>query len=288
MDIAMKKLLLFLLMGFLAGNSFAGKGHKPKCEMAVYAGTMGQRISQCHQMKRLALSYCFANAAKDEEASRDAGYTASALAEITSMDTEEPKKFILLIKQYLARDYRTSYFEGVEPPPTLNTGKCLDLYDSVKLDALVERVLKDRKKTGRKANIIGDPVPEKRLKPKCEMAVYDDPKTQLESQCHQMKRWAMSTCLAYAAKDEEASLDAKYTAHHHREITSMSDKESEEFEPLIRGYLARDYRFPIYFDYHLKPTPDLNTGKCLDLYYSAELDSLVARVLETREKAGKD
>jgi len=289
MGIAMKKLLLFLLMGFLVGNAFAEKRHKPKCETAVYVDEKGMLGSQCQMMKRWALSSCLASAAKDREVSLDAAYTATIHAVIAVIDYEEPKAVELFIKQYLARDYRSSYFEDVKPPPELNTGKCLDFYDSVKLDSFVVRFLKNREKTERGRSEKRDLLPDvKRLKPKCEMAVYADPKTQLESQCHLMKRWVMSTCLAYVAKDEEASLDAKYTAYLHKEATSMSNKESEEFEPLIRKYLARNYRCPICFDHHLKPTPELDTGKCLDLYDSAELDSLVVRVLENREKAGKD
>jgi hypothetical protein len=289
MDITMKKLLLFLLMGLLVGNAFAEKRHTPKCEMAVYADEKGMLGSQCHMMKRWALSRCLASVAKDREATLDAAYTAAIHAVIAVINYEEPKEVELFIKQYLARDYRSSYFEDVKPSPELNTGKCLDFYDSVKLDSFVVRFLKNREKTEKGRSEKRDTPPSvKRLKPKCEMAVYADPKKQLESQCHLMKRWAMSTCLAYAAKGEEVSLDAKYTAYLHKEITSMSDGESEEFEPLIRGYLARDYRCPICFDHFLKPTPELDTGKCLDLYDSAELDSLVMRVLENREKVGKD
>jgi hypothetical protein len=95
----------------------------------------------------------------------------------------------------------------------------------------------------------------------------------------------LSVCLSYAATDKETKLDAMSTAHLHGEVTSMRPEEPEVFESLIRRYLARDYRSSYFED--VKSPPELNTGKCLDLYDSAELDSLVVRVLEDREKAIK-
>ena len=285
MGVTVKKLLLFLLMGLLVGNAYAEKRLKPKCETAVYADPGEQFGSQCHLMKQWALSVCLAYVAEDKDATHDAAYTANVLTEIASMDLEEPKKFRLLIRQYLARDYRTSYFKDVKPPPELNTWKCLDFYDSRKLDALVDRALKNHEKEGRhwSRKVVE---PEKRLTPECEMAVYDDPKKQLTSNCHLLKRWAMSVCLAYATKHEEIMLDAMRTAVYHGEAASMSLDESAEFMPLIRRYLARELK-----PFHLrevKPHPEINTGKCLDLFASAELDSLVVRVLKDREKAGRD
>ncbi|MCL2161765.1 MAG: type VI secretion system amidase immunity protein Tai4 [Betaproteobacteria bacterium] len=280
----MKKLLLFLLMGLFVGNAYAEKRLKPKCKTAVYADSGKQLGSQCHLMKQWALSVCLAYVAEDKDATHDAVYTANVLTDVAAMWNEESDKFEPLIRRYLARDYRSSYFKDVKPPPELNTGKCLDLYDSSKLDALVERVLKNRVKEGRhRSPIVVEP--EKRLTPECEMAVYDDPKKQLTSNCHLLKRWAMSVCLAYATKNEEIMLDAMRTAVYHGEAASMSLDESAEFMPLIRRYLARELK-----PFHLRevnPHPDINTGKCLDLFASAELDSLVVRVLKDREKARK-
>ena len=130
--------------------------------------------------------------------------------------------------------------------------------------------------------LVGNVFAEGRLKPKCEIAVYDDPKKQHIPECHLMKRWAVSVCLAYGAKDEETMLDAMRTAVSHGEAISMSVEESAEIMPLVKRYLARDYR-SFYLE-GVKPFPDLNTGKCLDLFYSLELDTLVVRVLKEREK----
>jgi len=123
--------------------------------------------------------------------------------------------------------------------------------------------------------------------PKCEMVVYADPEKQFESKCQLLKRWALSVCLANNAGNYKTRSDANQTARLHVEAASISYEEFDKFNSLIDRYIAKDFR-AFYFE-SMKPPPELNgIERCLNLFDSAELDSLVVRVLKDREKAEKN
>jgi hypothetical protein len=282
MGIAMRKIFIFIFifisMDFFCGNIFAKELSMPQCERTVYIDPQHQIGSQCQMLKRWALSACLADSAQDKKSKLDAAYTASIHAEATSMDMEEPVKFNVLIRRYLAKDYTAPYLEHVKSSSDVNTEKCFDLYDSAELDSLVMRTLKVRKNRWPKR--VSEPVSEAGLKPMCRVEVYAAQKKQIEPPCHLLKRRALGACLAYATDDKKTKLDILNTIDRYDKAASVTTEEAAKFDILTFKYLAKDYR-SIYFE-NINPPPELNTGKCLDLYDSLELDLLVTRILEAR------
>jgi hypothetical protein len=101
--------------------------------------------------KDMVLATCIANAyTNDRNAAVDAGSSVSALRDWTSYDLEKsPDAIKSLVDAYLARDYHNPLVESEIKGVRFDFLKCLDLYHSKELDALVKRVVINPKRTYR-------------------------------------------------------------------------------------------------------------------------------------------
>lgn len=97
--------------------------------------------SQQLLLKNWALSICLANISSDEKAIKDASATASAYLEFGKQDLEAYDELRVLVKKYANLKYGAKPDLG-QPPPELNTMKCIDLFHSKELDALTRRLAK--------------------------------------------------------------------------------------------------------------------------------------------------
>jgi hypothetical protein len=95
--------------------------------------------------KDMVLATCIAQAYRnDAGAAVDAGSSASALRDWTSFDLDDsPAAVKALVDAYLALDYRNPLVEAEVKGVQFDFLKCLDLYHSKALEALVERVVLD-------------------------------------------------------------------------------------------------------------------------------------------------
>jgi len=149
-----KGLTVGLLFAFLASATHAKDEQitSPQAGVRTYA----------QNYKDMVLAECVATAYKDEPmVTMDAGSSASALRDWTYYDWEKnPYDMVTaLVKQYLARDYFNPLVEAEIKGIRFDFLKCLDLYHSRELDALVKRVVISPKRTYRQDN----PLP---IKPK--------------------------------------------------------------------------------------------------------------------------
>ncbi len=81
-----------------------------------------------------------------------------------------------------------------------------------------------------------------------------------------LKNWTMCVCLAEIAKDEKTKADANETASAYFEFGRQSVEDYDALRDLARKYTRLKYGSSIQFE--------LNTMKCMDLFYSSELDKL--------------
>lgn len=105
--------------------------------------------------KDMVLAECIATAYRDEPAvAKDAGSSVSALRDWTNYDWEKNTYDVVgrLVSQYLARDYHNPLVEPEIKGVRFDLLKCLDLYHSTELDALVKRVVINPKRTYRQDN----------------------------------------------------------------------------------------------------------------------------------------
>ncbi len=93
--------------------------------------------------KDMVLATCIAQAYRnDAGAAVDAGSSASALRDWTYFDLDDsPAAVKALVDVYLAREYRNPLVESEVQGVRFDVLKCLDLYHSKALEALVERVV---------------------------------------------------------------------------------------------------------------------------------------------------
>jgi len=93
--------------------------------------------------KDMVLATCIAQAYRhDAGAAVDAGSSASALRDWIYYDLDDsPAAVKALVDAYLARDYRNPLVESEVQGVRFDVLKCLDLYHSKALEALVERVV---------------------------------------------------------------------------------------------------------------------------------------------------
>jgi hypothetical protein len=82
-----------------------------------------------------------------------------------------------------------------------------------------------------------------------------------------LKDWALSRCLAKAAKDENFGNDAAKTAAAFLERGTAEMTTYEKVETLIDTFLARRYSGSVKGEY--------KTMKCIDLYHSRDLDDSI-------------
>lgn len=96
--------------------------------------------SQPVLLKNFALSVCLGQVAKDEQAARDAGLTASAYLEFGNQDIDAYDELRKLAISFASRKYSGSV-EG-----EYNTMKCIDLFHSKELDQVVQKWVKRKGK----------------------------------------------------------------------------------------------------------------------------------------------
>jgi hypothetical protein len=104
--------------------------------------------------KDMVLAECVATAYKNESAvAKDAGSSVSALRDWSYYDLEQsPDAVRDLIESYLARDYHNPLVESEVKDVRFDFLKCLDLYHSKDLEALVKRLVINPKHSYRQDN----------------------------------------------------------------------------------------------------------------------------------------
>lgn len=90
------------------------------------------------------------------------------------------------------------------------------------------------------------------------------------SQQELLKNWTLSVCLAVIAKDTNGKEDANATAAAYLELGRQRIEAYDELRKLAKKYAARRYGGPIQSEY--------NTMKCIDMFYSEELDRLTKKL----------
>ncbi|NJM31988.1 MAG: hypothetical protein HC848_02715 [Limnobacter sp.] len=143
--LARNLLLIFVL--------FASVSHaKDEALNSPQAGTQ----TYAQNYKDMVLAECIATAySKEQQATTDAGSSASALRDWTYYDWDKhPYGDVVppLVEKYLARDYRNPLVESEIKGVRFDFLKCLDLYHSKELDSLVKRVVINPKRTYRQDN----------------------------------------------------------------------------------------------------------------------------------------
>lgn len=112
---------------------------------AVTAQPQAPARTHAQNYKDMVLATCIAQAYRnDAGAAVDADSSASALRDWTYFDLDDsPAAVSALVNAYLARDYRNPLVEAEVRGVQFDFLKCLDLYHSKALDALVKRVVLD-------------------------------------------------------------------------------------------------------------------------------------------------
>lgn len=110
---------------------------------AIAAQPQAPARTHAQNYKDMVLATCIAQAYRnDAGAAVDAGSSASALRDWTYYDLDDsPAAVKALVDAYLARDYRNPLVESEVQGVRFDVLKCLDLYHSKALEALVERVV---------------------------------------------------------------------------------------------------------------------------------------------------
>lgn len=120
--------------------------HSPQAGTRTYA----------QNYKDMVLAECVATAYnKEQQATADAGSSASALRDWTYYDWDKhPYDNVVtpLVEKYLARDYHNPLVESEIKGVRFDLLKCLDLYHSEEMDLLVKRVVINPKRTYRQDN----------------------------------------------------------------------------------------------------------------------------------------
>lgn len=103
----------------------------------------GMERTYAQNYRDMVLATCIANAYKDEKnTAKDAGSSVTALREWAYYDFEKsPDAVKALIDKYLARDYTNPLVESEIKGVKFDLLKCLDLYHSKELNALVKEVV---------------------------------------------------------------------------------------------------------------------------------------------------
>ncbi|MFN7156299.1 MAG: T6SS amidase immunity protein Tai4 family protein [Acidovorax sp.] len=100
------------------------------------------------------------------------------------------------------------------------------------------------------------------------------PQTSQYSQKTLLKNWALSICLAQAARDERTAKDAASTAGAYMEFGRQDLVVYEEIRALVAKYGALEYGGSV--------PSEFNTMKCIDLFHSKELDRLTTKATRAR------
>jgi hypothetical protein len=97
-----------------------------------------------------------------------------------------------------------------------------------------------------------------------------------------LKNWALSACLAKITQDTDTKRDAARTANGYAEYGVMSLEEIDEMTSLIDEYIAKKYEG--HTETGERPST-FDTMKCIDMFYSAELDAMAGKFLMTDRPA---
>lgn len=89
-----------------------------------------------------------------------------------------------------------------------------------------------------------------------------------------LKNWALSVCLAQVAHSVRDRDDANAAASAYLEFGHQPIEAYDALRALARRYATRTYRGSI--------PASFNTMKCIDLFHSRELDTLVDRLAKAR------
>ncbi|MEJ2682424.1 MAG: type VI secretion system amidase immunity protein Tai4 [Gammaproteobacteria bacterium] len=108
--------------------------------------------SYAQNYKDMVLATCIANAyTNDKDTAIDVGSSVSALRDWTYYDLEKsPDMVKSLVDTYLARDYHNPLVESEIKGVRFDFLKCLDMYHSKELDALVKQVVINPERTYRR------------------------------------------------------------------------------------------------------------------------------------------
>jgi hypothetical protein len=103
---------------------------------------------------------------------------------------------------------------------------------------------------------------------------YNQPEASKYSQRDLLKNWAMSACLDFIATDQKARDDADATASAYMEFSKQPIEAFDGLRKLAQQYASKHYGGSI--------PSDFNTMKCIDLYHSKDLDTLVSKLLKAK------
>ncbi len=90
--------------------------------------------------------------------------------------------------------------------------------------------------------------------------------SQMDIQKQNFKNWTISQCLAEISSAESDRQDSLNTASGYLENSNLSIEAFENADKLVKKFVARDYSGSI--------PGTFNTKKCIDLFYSDELEKL--------------
>ncbi len=96
--------------------------------------------------------------------------------------------------------------------------------------------------------------------------------TETYSQEILLKNWALSICLAAIAANEQDRNDANATASAYLEFGKQQTEAYDSLRSLAKQYASKKYGSSV--------GSELNTMKCIDLFHSHELNSLVQKILK--------
>lgn len=110
------------------------------CSAVAHAGTdqvTAVTRNNATNFKDRALAYCVAQAYKESPAGQDAQKTGGVFLDWTYFDLDANSEIDALIAKYLRRDYRTPVEGYADAKFALL--KCIDMYHSPELDAMVRK-----------------------------------------------------------------------------------------------------------------------------------------------------
>ena len=105
-------------------------------------------------------------------------------------------------------------------------------------------------------------------------AQYSRSQTETYSQNVLLKNWVLSVCFARISKDDQSRSDANATASAYMEFGRQQIEAYDSLRELVEKFTSRKYAGSV--------ASEFNTMKCIDLFYSKELDALTSEL--TRRK----
>ncbi|MDR0564916.1 MAG: type VI secretion system amidase immunity protein Tai4 [Azoarcus sp.] len=244
----MKKTTLILVM-LISAHVHATSPNIP----TEFLGSRIATYSPRGLLKNWALSTCFSRIAKNTEDKTDAKETADAYANFGKISNKEQEIILPIIDKYIAKKYG-----GHETKAEYHTEKCVDIVLSDEFETLVTNLLRIRQ--NKTATVTGYP---------------DNSGNWNYSQRNITKNYALFSCLFTILKDEEMRSDAASCSSANLQMGVLEFEDYPILDKFSESFIKKKYggRNPSKF----------NTMKCIDLYYSPELERLVTRLL-SKEK----